>query len=144
LPGILLTKILIEKLKMREKRGGIIWVGSVAAKAANWYQGPYHSTKSLCGQFFIRETDNYKDKIDFLSCFPGYVTKNMVAQGKVEAFTCYPEQCAESFCRLLGIVNQTYGHWKHQFFCRSLTVRNWFFGWKNNLNWSYHFLRTVQ
>jgi len=144
LPGILVTKLLIEKMYNREKRSGIIWVGSVAGKAANWYQGPYHSTKSLCSHFHIGETDNYKDKIDFLSCFPGYVATNMVSRRKVDMVTCNAEECAEPFCRLLGVVNQTYGHWKHQLFCRSLAVSKWFFGWKNNLTWAYGVLRSVQ
>lgn len=143
LPGILMTKLLIKRLYSREKRGGVMWIGSVAGRAANWNQGPYHGTKALCTQFFIGETDNYKDRVDFLACFPGYVATNLVAKRKVDMVTCNAEDCVEPFCRLLGVVNQTYGHWKHHLFCRSLALAKWLFGWKNNLTWAYFCLRSV-
>lgn len=139
-----MTKLVIEKMYNREKRSGIIWVSSIASKSPSYYQGPYHATKSIGSHFHIGETDNYKDKIDIISAFPGYVATNMVAKRKVDMVTCNAEECAEPFCRLLGVVNQTYGHWKHQLFCRACCIQRWFFGWKNMLYFAYGVLRSVQ
>ncbi len=90
---------------------------------------PYHASKAIGGNFTIGEANNFKDKVDFLACYPGYVATAMVAQRKKDFVTIDAQECAESFCRVVGLVNQSFGHPKHQLFCNFGAVMKWIFGW---------------
>jgi 17beta-estradiol 17-dehydrogenase / very-long-chain 3-oxoacyl-CoA reductase len=140
----LMTKVLIEKLKSRDKKSAVINVGSMASKWCNPIQSPYHASKAIGGNFTIGEADNFKDKVDFLTCFPGYVTTAMVARRKKDFVTIDAQECAESFCRLVGLVNQSWGHPKHVLFCNYFAVLKWVFGWECAQKGIYILLRQVQ
>lgn len=139
----MMTKVLIEKLYNREKRSAILNVGSYSSKCPTWVMAPYQSSKAVGANFMIGEAENHRSKVDFLACYPGYVATAMVAKRKKDFVTIDATECAQAFCRLSGVVTQSWGHWKHQIFCRSGAVAKWFFGWKVVLGWMYWVLRKV-
>lgn len=144
LPQILMTKVLLDKLYNREKRSAIICVTSLSSGCPSYYQSPYHSSKGLGAEVFKGEKESYRDKIDMFMGYPGYVATQMVAQRKVDFVTTDAEETAEIFLRLTGKVEESFGHWKHQFFCGYTWCLNWCFGWKFALGFGYFILRTVQ
>jgi len=140
----LLTKVLIERLYNREKKSAVLNVGSYSSKCPTWQMAPYQSSKAIGANFTIGEGENYKDKVDFLACYPAYVATAMVAARKKDFVTIDAQECAQGFCRVTGLVNQSWGHYKHQMFCRTGAVVKWFFGWKLAISSAYVILRFVQ
>ena len=140
----LMTKVLIERLYSREKKSAVINVGSMSSKCPSFIMAPYHATKCVGANFTIGEADNFNDKVDFLACYPAYVATNMVVNRKKDFVTIDATECAENFCRVVGVVNQSWGHPKHQFFCRTGAVVKWIFGWKLVIKAMYVILKLVQ
>jgi 17beta-estradiol 17-dehydrogenase / very-long-chain 3-oxoacyl-CoA reductase len=140
----LMTKVLIERLYSRNKKSLVMNIGSMCSKALNYQMAPYAALKAVGGNFTIAEANNFKDKVDFLGCFPGYVATAFVAQRKKDFVTIDVQECAESFCRVVGLVNQSFGHPKHQFFCNALGFLKWCFGWWFTCKCGYVLLRLVQ
>ena len=140
----LMTKVLIERLYSREKKSAVINVGSMSSKCPSFIMAPYHATKCVGANFTIGEADNFKDKVDFLACYPAYVATAMVANRKKDFVTIDATECAENYCRVVGVTNQSFGHPKHQFFCRSGAIVKWVLGWKYGVKAMYIILRLVQ
>jgi len=117
-PQFYMTKKLIPQLLSRlppskALKSAVINVSSINGIRAFPYVCMYSASKAF-NDFLSRTLSiEYRNRIDFLSLRPGYVTSQMTYR-KTGFDTISPEECAEGCLRDLGRKDWTFGHWKHE------------------------------
>lgn len=112
-PVAFLTRALVGKMKLREKKSLVISLASVSAVIPFPFLGVYGATKAFNHQFSKSMAEEYHGKIDFLSLKPNYVSTKMTKL-KAGGMIILPRECAEACLREAGKETETAGHWKHQ------------------------------
>jgi len=117
-PQTLLTRKLIHQLLSRTKdnkfKSAVINVSSMAGTKPIPYDTLYSATKAL-NDFFSRALSiEFRQKIDFISLRPFWVSTPMAFDRKPGFDTITPKECAEGCLKDLGNKNYTWGHFKHE------------------------------
>lgn len=98
---IMLSHVLVKKLRDRKSRSAIINISSVADRSPTPYTGAYPATKIFLTFLSYGLYGLYRDKIDVLNVTPGYVTTNMT-KGRTGVDTCTAKECAQGSLKSLG------------------------------------------
>lgn len=112
-PAAFLTRSLVGKMALREKKSLVISLASVSAVVPFAFLGIYGATKSFNHQFSKAMAEEYRGKIEFMSLKPNYVSTKMTKL-KPGGVIISPRQCVEACLREAGKENETAGHWKHE------------------------------
>ncbi|KAM3133944.1 hypothetical protein pb186bvf_013910 [Paramecium bursaria] len=110
-PVVMLTKKLIPLLQKR-KRSGIINLSSMQGKFPIPFTQIYSGTRAFV-DLFSRSLDQEYINIDVLSLRPFYVQTQMVKH-QSDLSTITPTQCAQGGLLRVGLVRESFGHWRHR------------------------------
>jgi len=110
-----LTKFIVNRMKDRKHHSGIINIASLSSVRPLPFFVTYAATKRFTHIFSKAISEEYKnsDKLDILSCQPGYVKTNLIAQR--ESFdTLTPNRAARIYLNRLGKVDHSIGSFMHK------------------------------
>jgi len=112
---VTLTKFIISRAKDRKYHSGIINIASLSSVRPLPYFSTYAASKRFTHIFTKAVAREYKDsdKLDILSCQPGYVTTNMTAQKK-SFETIPPNRAARIYLNRLGRTDHAIGYYIHK------------------------------
>ena len=114
-PQVILSKLLIEKMLLKETRSAIINLSSSAANVAMKTFGLYSATKAFNDFLSRGMAEELQHKIDIMVVKPLGV-ESPLSKMKANGITCIsPIQCANGILDCLGYEKETEGHWSHRF-----------------------------
>jgi short-subunit dehydrogenase len=73
----------------------------------------YSATKGLLDHFTNAIRHEFKN-VDFINVRPGFVSTGMTLNKKKSFDTLTVDECVDGIIRDIGLVENTYGHWRHQ------------------------------
>jgi len=112
IPQIILSRHLMEKFLLREKKSCIITISSISVDFPLEAHQVYGATKAFNDHFSRAIALEYPE-VDSISARPALVETNMSKSYNKRYLPISPEQCAEATLKKLGYDDMTYGHWKH-------------------------------
>jgi 17beta-estradiol 17-dehydrogenase / very-long-chain 3-oxoacyl-CoA reductase len=96
----------------RQKRCAIINLSSLSVFFTLKGLSVYAGTKAFNNHFSRCLAQDYKGRIDILSCLPGIVSTAGTGY-TTDPMSCTAEQCVKWTLKALGKTESTAGHWSH-------------------------------
>jgi len=119
---VMMTHKLLPKLLARKNKGAIINLSSLSASRPHGFLMPYAPTKAF-NDFFSRAIEQeYGDKLDIVSCIPGFMRTSMIGHGNLPG-SIPVESFIKGLIDKLGYETRTPGTWFHEYFYHSLMAR---------------------
>ena len=111
-PYVYITRAILPRMLKRDKKSGIIFTSSVAAKVTLPCLSTYAATKAFNDHFGQSLAYELVDQVDVLSFLPNAVATNM-NRNSPSFSTLTPAEAAQGALDALGREIETEGYWRH-------------------------------